>query len=105
MSTISSFKSIKNKHDVDRGKDCMKKFCESFREHPMKIIKLKKKKMNLLTKEQLESYKNAKRKFENKYVKNKKYCKVRDHCRFTGEYRGAAHSICSLKYSVPKKFL
>ena len=25
MSTISSFKSIENKHDVYRGKDCMKK--------------------------------------------------------------------------------
>ena len=26
MSTISSFKSIENKHDLYRGKDCMKKF-------------------------------------------------------------------------------
>ena len=29
MSTISSFESIENKHDVYRSKDCMKKFCES----------------------------------------------------------------------------
>ena len=29
MSTISSFKSIGNNPDVYRGKDCMKKFCES----------------------------------------------------------------------------
>ena len=28
MSTISSCKTIENKHDVYRGKDCMKKFCE-----------------------------------------------------------------------------
>ena len=35
MSTKSSFKSI---DDVYRGKDCMKKFCESLREHVMKII-------------------------------------------------------------------
>ena len=29
MSTISSFRSIKNKHDVRRGKDCIKTFCET----------------------------------------------------------------------------
>ena len=40
--------------------------------------------------------------FENKYMKDKKYCKVSDPRHYTGEYRGAAHSICSLKYSVPK---
>ena len=31
MSTISSFKNIENKHDVYRGKDFMKTFCESLR--------------------------------------------------------------------------
>ena len=42
MSTISSFKSIQNKHDVYSGKDCMKKFCESLRDHGIffKIIEL-----------------------------------------------------------------
>ena len=28
MSTISSFRSMENKHDADRDKDCIKKFCE-----------------------------------------------------------------------------
>ena len=60
MSTISSFRSIENKHDVYRGKDCMKKFCEFLREHAMKIINFKKKKMKLLTTEQQKSYENAK---------------------------------------------
>ena len=46
-----SFENIENKHDVYRAKDCMKKFCKSLREHPMKIINFKKKKMKLLTKE------------------------------------------------------
>ena len=35
-------------------------------------------------------------------MKDKKYQKVRDHRRYTGEYRGAVHSICNLKYSVPE---
>ena len=39
-------------------------------------------------------------KFENKYLKHKKCLKVRDHCHYTGE----SHSICNLKYSVPKTF-
>ena len=34
---------------------------------------------------------------------NKKYHKVRDHCHFTGKYRGAAHNICNLRYKIPKE--
>ena len=109
MSTISSFRSIENKHDVYRGKNCRKKFCEFLRKHAMKIINFKKKKIKLITKERQESYENAKvcyiceKKFENKYLKDKKDRKVRDHCHYTGEYRSAAQSICNLKYSVLKK--
>ena len=36
-------------------------------------------------------------------MKDKKYCKDWDHCLYTGEYRGTAHCICNLKYTVPKK--
>ena len=50
MSTISSFRNIENKHDVYRGRDYMKKFCESLKEHEVKIINFKKRKMKLLTK-------------------------------------------------------
>ena len=42
-------------------------------------------------------------KFGNKYLKDKKYRRVRDHCYYSGEYRGAADSIYNSKYSVPKK--
>ena len=44
LSTISSFRSIENKHDVYGGKVCMKTFCEFLRDHVMKIMNLKKKK-------------------------------------------------------------
>ena len=99
MSTISSVKGIENKHDVCRGKDSIKNFCESLREHAMKIITLKRKKMKLLTDQQQELYENAKtcyickEKFENKNTEDEKCCKVRDHCHYKGEYRGAAHLI------------
>ena len=51
MCTISSFRSKENTHDIYRDKDCMIEFCEFLRDHVIKIINFKKKKMNLLTKE------------------------------------------------------
>ena len=99
MSTISSFRSIENKHDACRGKDCIKQFREYLSEHAIKIT--------LLTKERLESYEYyiRKEKLENKYLKNKQYGKVRGYCYYIVKYRGAMYSICNLKYSVPKKIL
>ena len=56
------------------------KNCESLRQHEMKLINfIKKKIMKLLTKEQQESYENAKicylgkEKHENKHLKDKTY--------------------------------
>ena len=37
---------------------------------------------------------------ENEFKLNKK---VRDHCHYTGKFRGAAHNICNLRYKVPKE--
>ena len=34
--------------------------------------------------------------------KKKNNRKVRDHCNYAGEYKGAAHSIYNLKYSISK---
>ena len=43
------------------------------------------------------------KKKENKYLKDKKHCKVRYYCHYTGEYRGAVLSVCNSKYNESKK--
>ena len=57
MPTILAFGHIENKYTLYRRKDCMKKLCESLREHKINIIDLEKKKMLPLTKETLKNKK------------------------------------------------
>ena len=57
---------MENKHDLYKGKDCIKKFCEYLREHAMEIIYSKKEEMKLLTNKQQKLYKNAKNCFISK---------------------------------------
>ena len=40
---------------------------------------------------------------KNEEKKIKLYQKVRDHCHYTGKFRGAVHSICNLSYKVRKE--
>ena len=109
MPTILAFDHIENKHTLYRGKDCMKKFCESLREHTKNIIDFEKKKMLPLTREELKSHQDAKfchicgKRILKKLSKSIHYGKDRDHCCFTGKYKGAAHSICRLKFHVPNE--
>ena len=60
--------------------------------------------MDLLTDQEKESYANAKTCFicEKPFGNDKNAIKVRDHCHYTGKYRGAAHNACNLQYKVPK---
>ena len=79
----------------------------------MKIINYEKKEMIPLTNEEKGSYEKQKI----CYICEKEFCtdknneefkshhKVRDHCHYTGKYRGAAHSICNLRYKYQKRFL
>ena len=94
--THCSFDESKNKLNYYRGKDCMKKFSKDLREHAGKIINYEKKKMIPLTTEE-KMYHNkqkicyiCKKEFNNN---DKTNYKVRDHCHYTGKYRGAAHNI------------
>ena len=103
--THCSFDESKNKFNYYRGDDCMKKFCKHLRENATKIINYEKKKMiPLTTKEEIYHNKQkicyiCKEEFNN----DKKQQKVRDHCHYTGKYRGATHNICNWRYKVPKE--
>ena len=38
-----------------------------------------------------------------KFAKDKIFQKLRDHCHFTGKYRGAPHNICNLRFNIPNE--
>ena len=109
MSTIWAFDNIENKHTVYLWEDCMNTFCESLREQTKNIIDFENKKMLPLTKEELKSHQDAKvcyisgKRFLKKFANDKNYRTVRDHCHFTGNYRGAARTICNLRFNVPNE--
>ena len=69
-------------------------------EEDVKIISELGNEKMIITAEEEEQFKQA----SNCWICHKKLNledRVRDHCHYTGRYRGAAHNICNLKYSKP----
>ena len=60
-----------------------------------------------LTNKEIKSYEEQKvcHICEGKICSDKNKKKVRDHCHFTGKFRGAALSECNLRYKVLKEIL
>ena len=107
--TSCSFDKYNNKLSYYRGEDCMRRFCKDLKDHAIKIIDFKKKDMIPLTKEEKDNYNKdnichiCKKEFNNDTTESSSLeCKVRNHCHFTGKYRGAAHNTCNLRYKIPK---
>ena len=92
------YDNIENKHSLYCGLDSMKKFGISQRDQAANVIKFQKKNM---LRSRLNGY-NCRKKFTQKLTIDKNYRKVRQHCHFTNNYRGAALSICNLRFNVSK---
>ena len=91
----------------------MEIFCKDLKDQTMKIINHEKKKIIPLTGAEKEAHENQKNCYicENQFCTNKNNekeskklkQKVRDHCHYTGKYRGVAHSICNLHYKISRE--
>ena len=93
---------VENPLKLYRGEDCVKKFCDhvigearrlyqSFPEKPMKP----------LTPKEMDRYERSERCHICFKLFKEDKPKVRDHCHYTGRYRGPTHTKCNLQYKIP----
>ena len=84
-----------------RGKDCVEVFCDYVKNEAKRLYHMfLEKPMELLTLEQWKEYNKA----TNCHICFEEFQEidtmVRDHCHYTGQYRGPAHRSCNLVYKI-----
>ena len=85
-----------------RGKDCIETFCNYMKEEAHRLYHMfPEKPMDLLTKKQWKKYKRSTKCHICYKAFTQTNLKVRDHCHYTGLYRGPAHSLCNVRYKIP----
>ena len=97
-----SYGNLTNPLTQYRGPDCVNEFCKHIISEAKRLYdSFPEKPMAPLTKSQIKEYKRATK--CHIYFKpfSEKKRKVRDHCHYSGLYRGAAHSSCNLQYKIP----
>ena len=91
-----------SKQTYYRGESTVATFFKEIRDVAQNLLNIEKKTMEKSSFEQHVAHDTAKycHICKNVFGKKKKHIKVRDHDHYTGEYRGAAHLICNLRYST-----
>ena len=84
---------------IYRGEDCVERFCDYIKQEAYQLCHMfPEKPMDPLNKKQWKRDEKATRChicFKPFISRDQRYNKVRDHCHYTGSYRGAAHSLCN----------
>ena len=82
------------------------KVCKDFKKFGTEIINFEEKEIIPLPNKEIKYYEKQKVChicYENKKGEYALCYKVRDHCHYTGKFRGIAHSECNLRYKVTKE--
>ena len=86
---------------LHRGEDCMDVFIQKIIEVKNEIMdKMKENKEIIMRADDWRDFKTAKKCFICGKDCKEGDKKVRDHCHFTGKYRGCAHDDCNLQFSM-----
>ena len=97
-----SYGDVNDPLKIYRGKDCIKTFCNYIKKEAYRLYHMfPEKKMIPLTKERWKEYKSSTKCHICYKPFTLKDPKVRDHCHYTGLYRGPTHSLCNLRYKIP----
>ena len=92
---------VKEPLTIYRGEDCAGKFCKYIRQEAHRLYHMfPENPMDPLTNRQWKSYKRASKCHICYKLFNSKDPKVRDHCHYTGYYRGPTHTLCNLRYKI-----
>ena len=93
---------FENPLNLYRGEDCVEVFYDYISNEACRLYHMfPKKLMKPLTREQWRKFNRAMNCHTCLKGFKEDSPKVRDHCHYTGSYRGPAHSICNLKYKIP----
>ena len=87
---------------IYRDKDCIETFCNYIKEEVHRLYHMfPEKSMDPLTKKQWKKYKRSTKCHICYKPFTQTNLKVRDHCHYTGLYRGPTHLLCNSRYKIP----